>query len=128
MLLNNNGEAADLINVLKKRAAYKPGLSEADVDARYANIAVTANEINLDFILDERSREMAGEWVRWTDLAVRKYSNGNSCLIERVKAHNPDAGDIQPYHLVRPIPQAQIDAINDLDLEKYQNPGYTSSN
>lgn len=127
MQLGNNGEAADLVNVLKKRAAYKPGMTEAEVDSVAALIEVDAADIDLDFILDERSREMAGEWVRWSDLAIRKYSDGTSCLIERVKAHNPDAQDIQEYHLVRPIPQTMIDAIDDPNPENYQNPGYSTS-
>jgi hypothetical protein len=128
MQLGNNGEAADLVNVLKKRAVYQPGMTEAAVDSVSALIEVTAGDIDLDFILDERSREMAGEWVRWSDLAIRKYSNGTSCLVERVKAHNPDAQGIQDYHIIRPIPQDMIDAIDDANPEKYQNPGYTSSN
>jgi tetratricopeptide (TPR) repeat protein len=128
MQLGNNGEAADLVNVLKKRAAYKPGMTEAEVDSVAALIEVEAVDIDLDFILDERSREMAGEWVRWSDLAIRKYSNGTSCLIERVKAHNPDAQGIdKEKHLLRPIPQTMIDAIDDPDPEKYQNPGYSTS-
>jgi len=127
MQLNKNDEAADLINVLKKRAAYKPGLTPEEVDARYANIAVTGANINLDFILDERTREMAGEWVRWSDLAIRKYPDGKSCLIERAKAFNPDvaaSNNLDEHHLVRPIPQGQIDAVDDPDRAKYQNPGY----
>ena len=127
MQLNNTSEAADLINVLKKRAAYQPGMSEAEVDSVSALIEVDAGDIDLDFILDERSREMAGEWVRWSDLAIRKYSDGTSCLIERVRTHNPDAQGIQNYHLIRPIPQTMIDAIDDPDPGKYQNPGYASS-
>ncbi|MBN1417019.1 MAG: RagB/SusD family nutrient uptake outer membrane protein [Bacteroidales bacterium] len=124
MILGRNAEAADLINVLKRRAAYKPGLNQAAVDARYANIAVTEADINLDFILDERSREMAGEWVRWSDLAVRGK------LYERALAHNPDVtgliGESTGKYNLRPIPQAQIDAINDPEREKFQNPGYST--
>jgi hypothetical protein len=127
MQLGNNGEAADLVNVLKKRAAYQPGMTEAEVDSVAALIEVDAGDIDLDFILDERSREMAGEWVRWSDLAIRKYSDGTSCLITRVKAHNPDAQGIQNYHLLRPIPQDMIDAIDDPNPETYQNPGYSTT-
>ncbi len=130
MQLGNNGEAADLINVLKKRAAYKPGRTEAEVDTAAARIEVEAADIDLDFILDERSREMAGEWVRWSDLAIRKYNDGTSCLIKRLRDYNynPDAGpNIQEHHLLRPLPQTMIDAIDDPNPERYQNPGYSAS-
>ncbi len=128
MILGHNDEASTLVNVLKKRAAYKPGRSQAAVDAAYANIAATADSIDLDYILDERSREMAGEWSRWADLAIRKYSDGSSVLLERVRADNPDGGpNVQAFHLVRPIPQSQIDAVNDPNREQFQNPGYSAS-
>lgn len=122
MLFDNNTEAARLINILKRRAAYSPGLSQVEIDARYANIEVSADDINLDFILDERSREMAGEWVRWSDLAVRGK------LYERALLHNPDViglvGENTGMYNLRPLPLTQIDAINDPNREKFQNPGY----
>ncbi len=122
MLLNNNDKAAELINVIKRRAAYTPGATEQQVNERYAIIAVSAGDINLDFILDERSRELAGEWVRWSDLAVRGK------LYERAIKYNPDVtgliGETTGKYYIRPLPQSQIDAINDPDREKYQNPGY----
>ena len=122
MLLNNNDKAAELINVIKKRAAYTPGATEQQVNERYANIAVSAGDINLDFILDERSRELAGEWVRWSDLAVRGK------LYDRAIKYNPDVtgliGETTGKYNIRPLPGTFIDAINDPDREKYQNPGY----
>ena len=75
-------------------------------------------QVTLDFILDERARELAGEQLRWFDL---KRTNK---LVERVKALNPDGAQfIQSYHVLRPIPQTQIDAVNNKDEFK-QNPGY----
>lgn len=118
MQMGDNAEAADLINVLKLRAAFRVGLSTADINARYDAIKVTPADITLDFILDERTRELAGESVRWPDLAVRGK------LVERAKAHNPDVTGIQAHHVLRPIPQGQLDAISNPDPESYQNPGY----
>jgi hypothetical protein len=48
---------------------------------------------------------LAGEMLRWFDL-VRTHK-----LLERVRAYNPDArtSSIQGYHVLRPIPQTQID-------------------
>ncbi len=73
---------------------------------------------DIDFILDERAREFAGEQLRWLDL------KRTGKLVERVQAHNPDAKNyIQEYHTVRPIPQAQIDDVTNKDEFK-QNPHY----
>ena len=112
-------DAVPLINTLRERAAYRPGLSQAELDARKAAMRITADRINLDFILDERTRELCGESMRWPDLAMRGK------LIERVKAYNPDGGpNIQAFHVLRPIPKGQLDNVADADPNQYQNPGY----
>ncbi len=120
MAQGRTADAMDLINVLKLRAAYRPGLTPAQVQTRYEAIRVTnAASINLDFILDERTRELCGESTRWPDLAVRGK------LVERVRAFNPDgAANIQPFHVLRPIPKGQLDAVSDPNKAQYQNPGY----
>jgi hypothetical protein len=112
-------EAATLINVLRTRAAYRPGLTTAQIAARAAVIQVTGSQITLDFILDERTRELCGESMRWPDLAMRGK------LISRVQAYNPDAGpNIQSFNILRPIPQTELDALTDPNKAQYQNPGY----
>jgi hypothetical protein len=118
MQLGQNDEAATLINVLKLRAAYRPGLTPSEITNRYNNIKVDASDITLDFILDERTRELCGEGVRWPDLAVRGK------LVERAALHNPQSVNIKPFHTLRPIPQSQLQAITDPDKAKYQNTGY----
>jgi hypothetical protein len=107
--LNRNDSAAYYVNLLRTRAAL-PG--------RTAAMQVTASQMNLDFILDERARELAGEQVRWLDL------KRTGKLVDRVRAYNPDAAaNIQPFHTLRPIPQGDIDAVtNKADFQ--QNPGY----
>jgi len=106
--LGNPGGAVPYINAIRTRAA-KPG--------KVAEMQVTANQITLDFILDERAREFAGEQMRWFDL------KRTGKLLERVKAHNPNALNIQDFHLVRPIPRSQMDAVTNPGEFK-QNPGY----
>lgn len=67
---------------------------------------VTAGQVTLDFILDERARELIGEANRWMDL------KRTGKLIERVLLHNPHAkmnNALKPKHLLRPIPQFEID-------------------
>jgi hypothetical protein len=79
---------------------------------------ITAENLSIDFILDERTRELCGELMRWLDL-VRTGK-----LIERVKLYNPEAAlNILPKHILRPIPQAQIDAVVTGDPYP-QNPGW----
>jgi starch-binding outer membrane protein, SusD/RagB family len=111
--LNNPTEAAQMINVLRVRAA-TPAFKS---DPRQM---VTAGQMNLDFIMDERERELAGEFTRWYDL-VRP---GAQFFVDRVKKWNPKAApNVALKHALRPIPQSQIDGV--LKGPKYpQNPGY----
>jgi len=115
----NLSDAATLLNVLRERAAYRPGLSSAELAARQAAMDITPSQVTLDFILDERTRELCGESIRWPDLARRNK------LIERVKLYNPDgANNIKDFHALRPIPQSQLNNITDNNKAQYQNPGY----
>jgi starch-binding outer membrane protein, SusD/RagB family len=116
----DNTKAADMINVVRKRAAYRtsypPGVTQTIAEAA---MMITPAQVTLDFILDERSREFYGEWQRWWDL-VRTKS-----LLTRVAAWNPvEAGaNIKAFHVLRPIPQDQIDRVT--EGPKFpQNPGY----
>ena len=65
---------------------------------------VGAKDINV--ILDERARELCGEQQRWFDL------KRTGKLLDRVKLYNGTAkANIQSFHVLRPIPQPQMDAI-----------------
>lgn len=80
----------------------------------------------LAFVLDERSRELCGEYKRWEDLARTKT------LVSRVRAFNFQASpNIQDYHVLRPIPQTYLDgiqlsgkALSADEKNAQQNPGY----
>lgn len=103
-------EAVSYINAIRERAAFPTGNPAA--------MRITAANLSIDFILDERTRELCGELMRWLDL-VRTGK-----LIERVKLYNPEAAaNILPKHILRPIPQAQIDAVVTGDAYP-QNPGW----
>ncbi|MGY2134718.1 RagB/SusD family nutrient uptake outer membrane protein [Hymenobacter sp. HD11105] len=108
--LNNPAQAATYINVVRTRAA---------AQGRTAQMQITPAQVNIDFILDERTRELAGEMMRWYDL------KRTGKLVERVKAYNPPlttrasgvygsraALNIQDFHVLRPIPQTEIDRTN----------------
>jgi starch-binding outer membrane protein, SusD/RagB family len=106
-MLGKTAEAVTYINTVRERAS-NPGQTNS----------IQASDLSLDFILDERSRELCGEMVRWLDL-VRTGK-----LLERVRLHNKEAGpNIQPKHILRPIPQSQIDAVTTGDPYP-QNPGW----
>ncbi|WP_299285545.1 RagB/SusD family nutrient uptake outer membrane protein [uncultured Mucilaginibacter sp.] len=108
--LGNSTDAAKYINAVRERAAYPNGNAAA--------MDITPSNVTLDFILDEDARELCGEQFRWLDL-VRTGK-----LVERVRLHNTDGSiNIKPYHVLRPIPQSQIDRT--IAGPKYpQNPGY----
>ena len=109
--LGNQAEAASFVNVLHQRAASPNHKNDYNV---------TASQMTLDYIMDERERELAGEFGRWYDL-VRP---GPDYFLARVKKYNPHAAaNIKIYHALRPIPQSQIDGV--VVGPKYpQNPGY----
>ncbi|HEY1018351.1 MAG TPA: RagB/SusD family nutrient uptake outer membrane protein [Sediminibacterium sp.] len=78
----------------------------------------TAANISVDLILDERARELLGEYDRWFDL------KRTGKLIERVLRFNPWAkksNSIKDIHYLRPIPQSEIDLSYPA---MSQNPGY----
>lgn len=139
--LSQWGKAEKYINEIRKRAAYKDGEWSSELDVMYSHgrkmastadaMLVSEGELSamsmdefVDFILDERGRELIGEDNRWNDL--------NRCekLIERFEKYNSvggKAGNIRPYHTLRPIPQKHIDRLlveGGIDISVEQNEGY----
>lgn len=101
-LLGDNEGAASTINILRRRA----NASE-----------VSGADIDIDFILDERSRELVLEEARrWTLLRTGKW-------FERTQKYNFNGGQVITLRdTIFPIPQAIIDA--NLTTPMEQNPGY----
>jgi hypothetical protein len=104
-------EAVTYINTIRERAAYPTG--------NVAAMDITAADLSMDFILDERSRELCGQMTRWWDL-VRTGQ-----LQARIIKHNTDAqlNFVAPKHLLRPIPQSQVDGVTTGAIYP-QNPGW----
>ncbi len=100
----NKTKAAELLNVIRQRAAFRKTNSAAQNTAAATAMLVKDTDITVDFILDERSRELFGEWMRNQDL-VRTQS-----LVRRVKLWNNEASPyVKDFHVLRPIPQTEID-------------------
>jgi len=83
----------------------------------------TAGEFNIDYILDERGREMLGEYTRWFDL------KRTGKLVERTVKYNYKitsaaqfAGNNGQLKILRPIPQTVIDLNQNKNFP--QNPAY----
>lgn len=111
-------KAASLLNVVRQRAAFRKSNTTAQNAAAAAAMTITAADVTLDFILDERSREFFGEWQRWHDL-VRTRS-----LVRRVQEWNQEAAPyVKDFNMLRPIPQSQIDRVVDGPAFP-QNSGY----
>ena len=91
------------------------------VSGHEEDMKVTQADIeDIDFILDERGRELAGEQLRWFDLKRM----GEEIFLRRIKLGNPDAGkNVKAYHMLRPFPQTFLDAITNKEEFK-QNEGY----
>lgn len=106
------GTAVDRINVVRRRAARDASLE--------ASMEVSASVLDINFILDERARELIGEYHRWFDLAR------TGTLIERATRYNTieESDFVGPdgnLKLLRPIPSASM-SLNEAEVE--QNPGY----
>lgn len=97
-------------------------------EAILSEIGCTSDkERMINFILNERTREMLGEWNRWEDLSR------TGTLVKRAKLYNPEASDVtENKSELRPIPQKFIDTLqdengnnlSDAEKSKWQNSGY----
>lgn len=102
--LNDLQKAADDINTVRTRSNAK---------------TIVASDVTLDYILDERARELTVEEPR------RRTLVRTNKLVERVRKYNMRAetrNTIKDHHRWWPIPQSAIDA--NIGAVLTQNPGY----
>ena len=109
---------------LRQRAANCGGCAaEAANRALIVDATHMPATIDLEYILDERGRELYGELTRWLDLA-------RTGLWHRIVDDNWQASPLhggffnEAKHHLRPIPQAQIDLTAGGTRAFPQNPGY----
>ncbi|HEY5471134.1 MAG TPA: RagB/SusD family nutrient uptake outer membrane protein [Bacteroidales bacterium] len=101
---NNQAKAADDINSIRIRANATP---------------ISSSEATLDFVLDERLRELYCE--EWRSLTLLRLGKS----VERNRKYNPYTGlTISDYHNLWPIPYSEI--ARNIFGKIEQNPGYTN--
>jgi hypothetical protein len=102
LYLNNGPQAMAYVNKVRTRAGANP-----------LTVAPTIRTI-----IDERGRELCGEYCRFYDL-----KRTGMMTATYLNETHPDLGKyFKPEYAVRPIPQQFIQAIN--NCAEYQNPGY----
>ena len=134
--LGKNDDAKKYVNVLRARAGKQTYCvnkrAPQIVDHSAEMIAATPDVIDIDFILDERSREFWGEGYRWFDL-VRTQKWAERASTYRIAGSGYTDKDLETVqrdipagYYLRPIPQGQLDGMEMTAEEKanYQNPAY----
>lgn len=102
LMKGDKANAAVDINVIRKRAHAEP---------------VEVDEVDIDYLLDERMRELYGEELRMLTLCRMGK------LVERNRKYNPVTGkSMENYHNLWPIPYSEIERNTEAVIE--QNPGY----
>ena len=136
----NDGTARGLINVLRARAGKwywsNNGNAALVADNSAAMIAATPTTIDINYILDERSRELFGEAHRWFDLVRTQTWSARAGSYEICDITGASTGDHVPVIVtrtipttayLRPIPKGTIDGFTAMTADErtaYQNPGY----
>ena len=107
---NHINEGLDCLNAVRRHAA---------LATNAAQIEATASDMNIEYILKERARELCGEQWRWYDL---KRTGRLTQAYLTQDGRNPFITIVQPRHLVRPVPQEFLDQI--ANPEEFGTNGY----
>ena len=119
---NNQAGAAEDINVLRDRAfkTYREESGNAEAGK------VTSAQMTIDFLLDERIRELVGEENRrYTLCRTGKLAERVKMMMDKWAESTPSkaiSGFDASKHTLLPIPLSEIQLNKDADLQ--QNPGY----
>ena len=87
------------------------------------SVLATAGNVDIDYILDERAREIFGEESRWNVL-LRMGGTVGVDRIRKYAKHEWTTNSLTFDFNLLPIPQSAIDRNKDVPME--QNPGWTN--
>ncbi|MCC9135584.1 RagB/SusD family nutrient uptake outer membrane protein [Pontibacter silvestris] len=123
--LVEGGERGDMSSTYEEIMATEELFTTNAPSEMYPANVTSTEERFIHFILNERTRELAGEFHRWEDL-VRTET-----LVTRAEAYNPDVENIQDFHSLRPIPLQHLERVTSNgepltsdQRQAEQNPGY----
>ena len=110
--LNDLAGAVTYFNVIRNRAC----------EGHDGSMNIAESDIDVDFILAERARELCGEYTRFMDL--KRFGKA---VMQQYVLSNPDIKNRNAFnidvHWVRPIPEkSQLNYLE--NAEEFQNPGY----
>ena len=124
LMAGNTAESLRYLNAVRTRANAKALNSFAEYEPSYTVPASFGEVTPLDVILDERARELYGQFYRWEELRRTKqlvrYNIAFNDYISSAADMSNNKGEIK---WLRPIPADAINGNYGLTLED-QNPGY----
>lgn len=139
-MANDDVTSLSRLNVVRKRANAEELTSYASYKRHYsdgtdnsynsgsgiANVPFETNLDPVDVILDERARELCGEYYRWMDLRrTKRLIDYNVKYASGVKSADDMKGPDGKYRWFRPFPQSEIN-LNDAITDADQTPGYVN--
>lgn len=139
-MAGNEAKALQYVNVVRARAhaetltsfaAYKRHYSDGTKNSYNSgsgigNVPFETGLDPIDVILDERARELCGEYYRWMDLRrTKRLIDYNVKYASAVTDKSAFLGADGEYRWFRPFPQGEINA-NGAITDADQNPGYRS--
>lgn len=140
-MAGNESKALQYVNVVRNRSHAEPLTSFASYKRHYsdgtaksynngagiANVPYVDNLNPIDVILDERARELCGEYYRWMDLRrTKRLIQYNVDYSSGVTSKDFFLGPDGEYRWFRPFPQDEIN-LNDAITDADQTPGYVTS-
>ncbi len=128
-VVRNRAKVAELSSFASYKRYYSDGTANSyNSGSGIDKVPFETNIDPIDVILDERARELCGEYFRWMDLRRTKrliaYNvKWNGGITSADMMIGPDGA----YRWFRPFPQGEIN-LNDAITDADQNPGYKTAN